>query len=195
MKIVDFYYVKQLQLIVCIDHRYCLAFRNLKKHFQRNSHHVYKDLILHTTLTTIFQLHVRDFKTIESSIDNSLIFYLFFEIVYQCRFSACKRVKIALSKHEKIVKKHLIKKHNIDLKKSKISRTTENILVIKVQSFCIENQYRSFVIRDDCSQFDEFENLHAESKFESSHAVESFETTQNVIAKKLDTMYVSSEQQ
>ena len=86
----------------------------------------------------------------------------------------------------------MVKKYNIEHAKSKTSRIAKNILVIKVQFFCVENQYRPFVIRDACSQLDEFESLHAKSKFELSHAVA---TAQNVIAKKLDAMYVISEQQ
>ena len=195
MKAVGLHYVEQLQLIVCIDHRYCLASRNLKEHLQRNSHHAYKGSILHAALAAVSQLHVRDSRTIESSIDSSLISYLPLETAYQCRFSACKRVKTALSKHKKTVKRHLVKKHNIGLKKGKTSRTAENILVIKVQFFCTGDQYRPFVVRDDCSQLDEPESLHTESEFESPHAVGSFETTQNVIAKELDAMYASSEQQ
>ena len=139
MKIVDFHYVKQLQFVVCTNHDYCFAFQNLKKHFQRNFNHDYKNSILHATFATIFQLQVRNFKTIEFSVDNASIFYFFVETAYQCRFSACKTTKIALNKHKNIVKRHLIKKHNIDFKKNKIRRTTKNIFVIKTQSFCIEN--------------------------------------------------------
>ena len=192
MKAVDLYYVEPLQLIVCIDHRYCLAPRNLKEHLQRNSYHGYKSSILHAALAAVFQLHVRDPKTIQSSVDSSLISYLSLETVYQCRFSACKTTKTALSKHKRIVKKHLAKEHNIGHAKGKTSRIAKDILVVKVQFFCAEDQYRLFVVRDACSQLDEPESLHAESEFESSHAVA---TAQDVIAKELDAMYVISEQQ
>ena len=195
MEAVGLYYVEQLQLIVCTDHRYCLAPRNLKEHLQRNSHHAYKGPILHAALAAVSQLHVRDPRTIEPPIDSPPIPYLPLETAYQCRFPACKRVKTALSKHEKTVERHLVKEHNIGLKKGKTSRTAEDILVVKVQSFCTGDQYRPFVVRDDCSQLDEPESLHAESGSESPHAVGSLGTTQDVIAKELDTMYASSEQQ
>ena len=90
------------------------------------------------------------------------------------------------------MKKHLAKKHNIGHAKSKTLRIAEDIFMIKMQSFCAENQYRSFVVQKDCSQLNETQSLHAESRFELSHAAE---TTQNVIAKKLDAIYASSEQQ
>ena len=192
MKIVDFHYVQQLQLIVCTNCQYCIVFKSLKNHFQRNFYHDYKNATLHAALTIVSLLHFRNFKTIEFSIDDFSIFYFSFQIAYQCRFTACKTTKSALSKHKKIVKKHLIKKHNIDLTKNKTSRTAKNILVIKVQFFCIENQYRFFVVQKNCSQLNEIENLRAKFEFESSHTIE---TTQNVIAKKLDAMYVINEQQ
>ena len=192
MKVVNFHYVQQLQFIVCTNCRYCIAFKNFKDHFQRNFYHDYKNATLHAVLTIVSLLHSRNFKTIESSIDDFSIFYFSLQIAYQCRFIACKTTKNALNKHKRIVKKHLIKKHNIDFTKNKTSRTAKNIFVIKVQFFCIENQYRFFVVQKNCSQFNEIENLRAEFEFESSHAVK---TTQNVIAKKLDAMYVISEQQ
>ena len=94
--------------------------------------------------------------------------------------------------------KHLAKEHNIGHAKGKNSRTAEDILVVKVQSFCTGDQYRPFVVRDNCSQLDGLESshanssLHAESESESSHAVA---PAQDVIAKELDAMYASSQQQ
>ena len=146
MKAVDLYYVEPLQLIVCIDHRYCLASRNLKEHLQRNFYHGYKGSILHAALAAVFQLHVRDSRTIQFSVDSFSISYLLLETAYQCRFSAYKTTKTALSKHKRTVEKHLAKEHNIGHAKGKTSRIAKDILVVKVQFFCAENQYRFFVI-------------------------------------------------
>ena len=82
MKAVGFYYVEPLQFIVCIDHCYCLAPRNLKEHLQRNSYHGYKSSILHATLAAVSQLHVRDSKTIQPLVDNFSISYLLLETAY-----------------------------------------------------------------------------------------------------------------
>ena len=192
MEAVGLHYVEQLQLIVCTDHRYCLAPRNLKEHLQRNSCHGYKGELLHAALAAVSQLHVRDPRITELPIDSSPIPYLPLETAYQCRFLACRRAKTALSKNKNTVERHLAKEHNIGFKKGKTRRTAKDILVVKVQSFCTEDQYRPFVVRDDRSHLDEAEGSHAESGSESPHAVG---TTQDVIAKELDAMYASSEQQ
>ena len=192
MEAVGLHYIQQLQLIVCTDCRYCIAPQRLKTHLQRNSYHGYKGATLHAALAATSQLHVRDPRTVEPPVDSSPIPYLPLETAYQCRFSACKGTKTALSKHKRTVEKHLAKEHNIGHAKGKTPRTAEDILVVKVQSFCAGDQYRPFVVRDACSQLDEPESLHAESESESSHAVA---TAQDVIAKELDAMYARSEQQ
>ena len=205
MEAIGLHYVPQLQLIVCTDHRYCLAPQSLKEHLQRNSYHGYKGPILHAALAAVSQLQVRDPRTVEPPVDSiPPIPYLSLETAYQCRFSACKGDKTALSKHKKTVERHLVKKHNIGLTKGKTRRTVKDILVVKVQSFCTGDQYRPFVVREESSQPDEPERLHASSSphadsepelsqaDSSSHAVA---TTQDVIAQELDAMYASSRQQ
>ena len=87
------------------------------------------------------------------------------------------------------MEKHLAKEHNIGLTKGKTRRTAEDILVVKVQSFCTGDHYRPFVVREDSSHPDALERLHADS---SSHAVA---TAQDVIGKELGAMYASSQQQ
>ena len=77
MEAVGLHYVPQLQVIVCTDHRYCLAPLNIKEHLQRNSHHGYKGFTLHAALAAVSQLHVRDFKKVEPPVDGAPIPCLF----------------------------------------------------------------------------------------------------------------------
>ena len=76
MEAVGLHYVQQLQLIVCTDHRYCIAPRSLKEHLQRNFYHGYKGPTLPAALAAISQLHVRDPKTVELPVDSPPIPYL-----------------------------------------------------------------------------------------------------------------------
>ena len=191
MEAVGLHYLQQLQLIVCTDHRYCIAPQSLKQHLQRKSFHGYKGPTLHAALAAISQLRVRDPRTVEAPVDSPPISYLPIETAYQCRFPACKATKTGLSKHKRTVEKHLAKEDNIGHAKGKTRRTAKDILVVQVQSFCTGDQYRPFVVRDNCSQPDEQKSphttpsRHAQSEFESPHAVA---TTQDVIAKELDAM-------
>ena len=53
MEAVGLHYFPHLQLIVCTNHRYCVAPQSLKEHLQRNSYHGYKGPTLHAALFVI----------------------------------------------------------------------------------------------------------------------------------------------
>ena len=139
MKIANFHYNHQFQLIVCIEHDYCIVFKVLKQHLQRL--HEIKEKSLRAIVIEVFQLHVRDFRQINASIDNFFIFYLSIDIEYRCEYIACNEKKHALNKNKRTMKKHLTKKHNIENEKEKIQFTFNDVQTICVQSFCTSDNY------------------------------------------------------
>ena len=105
MKIANFHYDYQFQLIVYIEHDYCIAFKVLKQHLQRL--HEIKEKSLRAIVIEIFQLLVRESRQINVSIDNSFIFYFSIDIEYRCEYIACDEKKDALNKNKRTMKRHL----------------------------------------------------------------------------------------
>ena len=144
MKICNLNYNSQFQLLVCVKHDLCIAFKFLKEHLQRL--HEVKEKRLRATLIEVAQLQVRDPRQINALVDNSLIFYLSIDIDYRCEYIACNEKRDALNKHKRAMKKHLSKKHNIEHAKKKTQLTLNDVQMICVQSFCASVNYRLFVV-------------------------------------------------
>ena len=144
MEAASLHYDHQFQLIVCIEHDYCIAFKVLKQHLQRL--HEIKEESLRAIVIEASQLLVREPRQINVSIDNSLISYLSIDIEYRCEYIACDEKKDALNKNKRTMKRHLTKKHNIENEKEKIQFTFNDVQTICVQSFCTSDNYRLFVV-------------------------------------------------
>ena len=144
MKICNLNYNSQFQLLVCVKHDFCIAFKFFKKHLQRL--HEVKKKRLRATLIEITQLQMRDSRQINASIDNFFISYFSIDIDYRCEYIACNEERSALNKHKRAMKKHLSKKHNVEHVKKKTQLTLNDIQTICVQSFCTNVNYRLFVV-------------------------------------------------
>ena len=108
--------------------------------------HEIKEKFLRAIVIEVSQLHVRDLRQINASIDNFFIFYFSIDIKYRCEYIACDEKKNAFNKNKRTMKKHLTKKHNIENEKEKIQFTFNDVQTICVQSFCTSDNYRLFVV-------------------------------------------------
>ena len=93
------------------------------------------------------QLHVRDPRQINTFTDCIPIPYFPIDIKYRCGVIACSGGKNAISKHKRTVEKHLTKKHGIGNAKSKSKPISDDFQTVCMQSFCVGDKYRPFVVR------------------------------------------------
>ena len=190
MKICNLNYNFQFQLLVCVKHDLCIAFKFLKAHLQRL--HEVKEERLHAILIEVAQLQVRDSRQILASIDNSFILYFSIDIEYRCEYIACNERKNALNKNRRTMKKHLTKMHNIENEKEKTSLACNDLRTICVQSFCTRLNYRLFVVRVKRDRNDEDASISSIVSIEdsTSHAM----TFSHAINEVFDSMRVKLEQ-
>ena len=191
MKICNLNYNSQFQLLVCVKHDLCIAFKSLKKHLQRL--HEVKKKRLRATLIEVAQLQMRDSRQTHASIDNSLILYLSIDFEYRCEYIACYERKNVLNKNRRKMKKHLTKKHNIKKKKEKTSLTINDFRTICVQSFCARNHYRLFVVRVKRNRNDE--NASISSIFSIENSISHAIAFSHAINEVFDSMQMKLEQE
>ena len=190
MKICNLNYNFQFQLLVCVKHDLCIAFKFFKKHLQRL--HEVKEERLRATLIEVAQLQVRDSRQINASIDNTFILYFSIDIEYRCEYIVCNERKNVLNKNRRTMKKHLTKKHNIEKKEEKTSLTINDFRTICVQSFCARNHYRLFVVRVKRNRNDE--NASISSIFSIENSISHAIAFSHAINEVFDSMQVKLKQ-
>ena len=136
-----------LRLLICMKHDHCV-FVFVIEHHLRKIHKIKKK-----RLQAIFlklQAHqIRDSRQINVLIIIDRILDLSMNSEYRC--DACNANNVCISKHKRIVKKHLFKIQNIDHVKEKTNFSKIDVQKICVQFLCLSNEYRSFVVHFEVS--------------------------------------------
>ena len=199
MNVCNFHYNHQFQFIVCLKHDYCVFFKKLRRHLQRE--HDFKNFSLHATLIEIVNFQIRDSFRVRHFNDDSFIFHFSIVIDYRCKFIACNSINNALITNLSIVTKHLTNVHDIENDKNKIKSIDQKIDTICVQFLFVDNYFRFFVVRSAFSQQNQIQTSffsivnHVSSTHENLNA---FVTNKNFCATIIQTFehkYANCQQQ
>lgn len=149
MEAVGLVYNHSMQVIICIEHGYCLAQGNIKRHLRVI--HRTKGSTLKTACSKIADLLLADLSTLEVPFGSLPIPYLTVENGYQCAVTACNLDSRALSKSRSTVEKHLSEVHNIGRRPGKTPPQGTDIRQVCMQSLLPSYQRKLFVVQGSSS--------------------------------------------
>ena len=107
MEAVGLVYNPSMQVIICIEHGYCLAQCRVKCHLQ--AIHATKGAALKAPCNEVAELALADLSTLDIPSGGPPIPYLTIEKGFQCAAAACKLDSRSLSKNRITVEKHISK--------------------------------------------------------------------------------------
>jgi len=125
MQKINLIYNINYQLIVCIEHNYCVLISSLEHHLRFK--HELKGNRLHVALTKTNTLKIKKSKQAQASIDAFAIPHLAIEFEFRCEILACKLCTLFVNKNKRTIEKHLSKEYNVNHAKSKTKLISSNI--------------------------------------------------------------------
>lgn len=145
METTNFTYNSDHQLIMCIEHGYCIAPSSLQNHL--NKVHGVKGERLRAALAEAGALQARDPRQARPPVHASAIPHLPIDPGFRCGLTACKQSRPFVSKSKRTIEKHLSKEHDIGHAKGKARPIAANIEEVHVQSFLARPHYLAFAVQ------------------------------------------------
>lgn len=147
METLNLMYNDRYQLVICIEHGYCVAASSVKHHL--NHLHNIKGDRLHAALAEANSLEIRDPRQVQPPTDAPAIPHLTIDSGFRCGIPACKLSKPFVSKSKRTIEKHLSKEHAVGHAKGKAKPTSIHIEAVCVQSFLPRPHYKAFAIQGE----------------------------------------------
>ena len=130
IKLINFIYNFDHQLLICIEHDYYVSFIFLS-HYFRALHEIKNDK-LHVIFAKTNKLIFKNFYHALISLNILFISHFIIEFNYCCDIFVCKLNQLFINKNKHIIKKHLNKKHNVDHNKNKIQLFVNDIEQVRM---------------------------------------------------------------
>ena len=140
----NLHYESTFQLIICMEHQYCVAYESLDRHL-RDQHKV-KGHRLHTALAEASTLEVRDSRTFRSSFNGPFISYFSIQTGFLCDVSECNGEGDVVTTFYQQLSRHLSKIHDIANTKGKTKLKATDFKRVCVQSLLGRQKFSPFVV-------------------------------------------------
>ena len=111
MEAIGLVYNTSIQVVICVEHGYCLSSTRVRRHLQEL--HTTKGSALKAACEEVAGLELADLSTLEIPSGRPPIPYLTIDSGFQCIATACNLDKRSISKNRTTVEKHLSEVHNI----------------------------------------------------------------------------------
>ena len=111
MEAIGLAYNTSMQVIICVEHGYCLSRSTVRRHLQKL--HAAKGSALKAAYDKVAGLELAEPSILEVPSGGPLILYLTIDSGFQCAATACTLDKRSISKNRNTVEKHLSEVHSI----------------------------------------------------------------------------------
>lgn len=146
MEVVGLVFDPSLQVIICLEHGYCLPRLRVLRHLQ--DLHKVKGPRLKAACEEIGALELADLSNLDIPSGRTPIPYLTIDAGFQCAVPACNLGKGSLSRNWNTVKKHLSIVHSIRRRGGTPPLQVNDIREVRLQSLQPTNLYRPFVVQE-----------------------------------------------
>ena len=145
MEAIGLVYNTSIQVVICVEHGYCLSSARVRRHLQEL--HTTKGSALKAACEEVAGLELADLSTLKIPSGRPPIPYLTIDSGFQCIATACNLDKRSINKNRTTVEKYLSEVHNIGRRPGKTLLQNTDIRQVCIQSLLPRYQYRPFIVQ------------------------------------------------